>query len=162
MRALYLVSVWLHVLAMAIWLGGIVFLGLVLMPTLRRPEHREIAAPLVDQTGARFRVVAWGSLGLLVLTGGLNLMARDFEWADWGTPFGRALGVKLLLFVGIVILSALHDFVIGPRATALRRQDPDSEEARRLWRRAGLLGRVNLILALAVVALGVMLARGGL
>ena len=161
MKALYLLSVWLHILAVVTWLGGIVFLSLVLVPTLRRPEYRGILAPLVEQTGARFRRIAWLSLGLLVITGGFNLMYLGFEGSDWGSPFGRTLGLKLLLVTVILGLSVLHDFIIGPRATALYRENPNAERARRLWKQAGWIGQLNLLLALVVVALGIMLVRGG-
>lgn len=161
MKALYLLSVWLHILAVVTWLGGIVFLSIVLVPALRRPEYRGILAPLVDQAGARFRRVAWIALGVLIVTGGFNLMYLGFDGSDWGSPFGRALGLKLLLVAGILVLSALHDFVIGPRATALYRENPKAEQARRLWQQAGWIGRLNLILALVVVALGIILVRGG-
>jgi uncharacterized membrane protein len=161
MKALYLLSIWLHIMAVVTWLGGIVFLSLVLIPALRRPEYRKILPSLVDQTGARFRRIAWLSLGLLVLTGSFNLMYLGFDGSDWGSPFGRTLGLKLLLVAGILALSVVHDFVIGPRATALYRENPNAEEARRLWKQAGWIGRLNLLLALLVVALGIMLVRGG-
>ena len=160
MKALYLLSVWLHIMAVVTWLGGIVFLSIVLVPALRRPEYRTILAPLVDQTGARFRRVAWIALVLLIITGGF-MMSWRFEGFDWGSPFGRTLGLKLLLVAVILVLSVLHDFVIGPRATALYRENPNAEEARRLWKQAGWIGRLNLILALVVVALGIILVRGG-
>ncbi len=73
---------------------------------------------------------------------------------------GRALGVKLLLVAVILVFSALHDFLIGPRATALGRADPTSPEAIRVRRQASWIGRLNLLLGLVVIALGVVLVRG--
>lgn len=166
MRAFYLLSIWLHILAAAVWIGGMVFLVLVLVPVIRRPENRAIAAPLIHWTGLRFRWVGWICLGLLILTGTFNLAYRGFGWADlWSGrifqgPFGSVLGIKLLLVVAILLLSALHDFVIGPRATALWKVNPISPEAISLRRQAAWVGRLNLLLALIVVALGVMLVRG--
>jgi len=166
MRALYLFSVWLHILAAAVWIGGMVFLALVLVPVTRRPEYRPIAAGLVQWTGERFRWVGWTCLGLLVLSGGFNLAYQGFGWADlwtgrlWEGGFGRVLAVKLLLVAVILLLSAVHDFLVGPRATVLWQARPDSPEARRLRRRASWFGRLNLALGLAVVALAVLLVRG--
>lgn len=81
----------------------------------------------------RFRVVGWGCLGLLLLSGIFNVGYRGFGWTDavtgrlWHGPFGRILGIKLLVVAVILLLSALHDFVIGPQATALLRITPASQ-----------------------------------
>lgn len=59
-------------------------------------------------------------------------------------------------------ISALHDFVIGPKATNLRMKNPESVDAFRMRKLASWIGRINLLLALIVVMLGVILVRGGL
>lgn len=167
LRAFYLLSVWLHIVVAAIWVGGMVFLALVLVPAIRRPEYQHLAAGLVRWTGTRFRTVGWVCLGLLVLTGGINLAVRGVRWGDlWSAPFwqgsfGRALGIKLLLVAMILMMSAWHDFVIGPQAAAALQGDPASPEATGSRSRARWFGRLNLGLSLLVVALGVMLVRGG-
>jgi len=166
-KVLYLLSVWLHLLAAIVWIGGMLFLVGVLVPATRLPEYRSVAPGLIQWTGRRFRLIGWTCLGLLILTGAFNLAHRGFGWGEvwsgrlWEGPFGHTLGVKLLLVAFILLLSALHDFVVGPRATALWQENPGSPEALRLRRRAGWIGRLNLVLALIVVALGVMLVRGG-
>jgi len=132
MHALYLISVWLRLLAAVVWIGGMVFLALVLIPVTRLPEHRSAAGLLIHQTGLRFRVVGWGCLGLLLLSGTFNAAYRGVGWSDvwswrfWEGPFGRILGAKLLLVAAILLLSALHDFAIGPAATVLLRARPSS------------------------------------
>ena len=166
MPFLYLTSVWLHILAGAIWIGGMVFVALVLVPVIRQPENQGIAASLVQVTGRRFRSVGWSCLILLLLTGAVNLFYRGFSVSElwsaelWQSPFGLVLALKLFLFGAVLALSCVHDFSIGPRATALWRKEPASAEAGRLRRQASWIGRVNLLLALAIVALGIMLARG--
>ena len=158
--------VWLHILAAAVWLGGMVFLALVLVPVVRRPEYREHASRLVHLTGVRFRTVGWVCLGALVVTGFANLWYRGIGWAAlsnagfWTTPFGSLLGWKLLVVAVILALSAYHDFSVGPRATAAGQADPGSAPALRLRRQASWMGRLNLLLALAAMALGVLLVRG--
>lgn len=166
MYTLYLLSVWLHLVAAAVWIGGMVFLALVAVPIVRRPEHRGIAMSLISQTGQRFRWVGWGCLLVLLLSGTFNLASRGFGWADvWNGHlfaglFGRTLAVKLLCVAIILLLSAVHDFVVGPRATTVGQAAPGSSEAIRLRRQASWMGRINLFLALVVVALGVVLVRG--
>ena len=165
---MHLFFVWLHILAAAVWIGGMVFLALVLVPVVRRPEYREHASRLVHLTGTRFRSVGWVCLAILAVSGFVNLYFRGIGWAAlinagfWQSPFGNILGIKLLLVAVILGLSAWHDFRVGPRATAAWARDPGSAEAAKLRRTASWFGRLNLALALVVVVLGVALVRGGL
>lgn len=165
MRALYLVSVWLHVLSAIAWIGGMFFLVLVVVPWLRSGA-REQAGAFLRETGERFRTVGWACFAVLVVTGTFNLWFRGVRFSDFVNPqwlesdFGRVLLFKLAAFVGVLIVSAIHDFSTGPKAAAAIGVDPTSIEAARLRKQASLLGRLNALLALLIVALAVMLVRG--
>jgi copper resistance protein D len=143
-----------------------VFLALVVVPITRRLEPRRLAVSLIAQSGRRFRWVGWVCLAVLILTGILNLTYRGFGWGDvwsgniFAGAFGRTLGVKLFLVATLLMISIVHDFWLGPRATAVGQAAPDTLEALRLRRWASWLGRLNLLLALAVIALAVVLVRG--
>jgi uncharacterized membrane protein len=166
MRFLYLLSVLFHILAAGLWVGGMVFLAIVLVPVIRRPEHQDMGASLIYWAGTRFRVLAWACLGVLLVTGALNVTYRGVKWADVASEhllrgtFGGMLGGKLAILTMIVLLSAVHDFWIGPRATGLRQANPGSLEAARFRCVASWLGRLNLLLGLVAVGVGVMLVRG--
>jgi uncharacterized membrane protein len=165
MYALYLFSVWLHILAAMTWIGGMLFLVLVVVPWLRR-GGREHAGAFLRATGRRFRTVGWGCFVVLALTGTFNLWMRgvrltDFVRPEWlASPFGRAVLSKLGVFVAILIVSAAHDFVVGPRATSAIAASPRSSEVENLRRQASVLGRANAFFALVIVALAVMVVRG--
>jgi putative copper resistance protein D len=165
MRTLYLVSVWLHILAATIWIGGMLFLVLVVVPWLKR-GGREHAGVLLRETGMRFRNVGWACFAVLALTGTFNLWIRgvrpgDFLRADWLTSsFGRIVVAKLAVFGLVLVTSVAHDFIVGPRATAALARDPHSADAARLRRLARVLGRVNVLLALVLLAVAVLLVRG--
>lgn len=167
MRTLYLLSVWTHILAATVWIGGMLFLVLVVVPWLRKGGRVEAGA-FLRETGERFRNVGWICFGLVLVTGTFNLWVRgvrlqDFGDRDWlSSSFGHVVVIKLALFLGVLLVSAIHDFVIGPRATKAISRDPNSAETRSYRRLASLLGRVNVLLALALVAAGVMLVRGAL
>ena len=100
---------WVHVLSAITWVGGMLFIALVLVPTVRTLGDATLRARLIRDSGQRFRTIAWIALGLLLLTGLLNL---------WFQPVllrsGRFHG-KLGLVGLALILSAFHDFVLGPR-----------------------------------------------
>ncbi len=148
---LYIFSVWVHLLAAMLWLGGMLFLIFVLVPALRG-ESGELRGRLVDTVGLRFRTVGWICLLLLLLTGSANILLRGYSLT------GTLLIAKLALFGVILVLSFIHDFVIGPRAT--RAMASGSEDAEKLRRLSAIIGRINTLLALAVVALAIKLVRG--
>jgi copper resistance protein D len=163
MRTLYLVNVTVHVLAAMLWVGGMLFLALVGAPVLRRVEPASLRAQLFRDLGRAFRPVGWSAIGILLLTGVLNLhfagvLPRMADAAFWAAPYGRSLAWKLAAVAGMVTTAALHDFVMGPRAGRL---DPGSPGALQARARAALLARFSVGLAVVAVVLAVRLARGG-
>lgn len=165
MHAIYILSVWLHILAAITWIGGMSFLVLVVVPWLRRGDGA-VASTFLRETGLRFRSVGWICFSILVVTGTYNLWVHGVRFGDFvdpaflGSSFGSALVLKLGLFAVVLVVSAIHDFLLGPRAVLAIEADPRSAEAQRIRRRASLLGRLNAILAVVIVALAVVLVRG--
>jgi copper resistance protein D len=166
MQGVYLLSVWFHIMAAVVWVGGTLFLVIVLVPAIRRPEFGGIASALIRLTALRFRWVGWVCFCVFVLTGIVNLAARGIglqELQDaifWQGSFGRTLAIKLMLVAAILLISAFHDFFLGPRASAAWEADPASAETLRLRRQAVQLGRLNLLMGLVAIVLGIMLVRG--
>lgn len=165
MSSLYMLNVTIHVLAAMVWLGGMLFLAAVGAPVLRRIEPEELRARLFREIGVRFRWAGWVCIGVLVVTGILNLHFRGIVHEAvmgspgfWGSPYGRSLAAKLAAVTAMIGISGIHDFVDGPRASRLA---PGSPEALAYRRRAALLGRANALLGVVVVWVAVRLARGG-
>lgn len=164
--SLYYLNVFLHVLAALLWLGGMLFFALVGAPVLRQVDPPELRTRLFRRLGEQFRWVGWASIAVLVATGVGNLYFKGLltarVWTGLGywtsTPYGRVLGVKILLVTAMLVLQAFHDFWLGPGATRL---EPGSPKALRFRQIASWLGRVNAVLGLALVYAAVILARGG-
>jgi uncharacterized membrane protein len=167
MHFLYLLTVWLHILAAIVWIGGMAFLGAVLVPVLRTDEFEHIRTPMLYETALRFRWVGWVTLGVLVVTGFLNVGLRGYPWSAlvsaefWQSAWGTLLGWKVGLVTIVLALSAVHDFVLGPRTVKVLAETPDAPEAERLRRWSSWMGRLTLLLSLAILALAVALVRGG-
>ncbi len=159
----YVASVYLHILAAATWVGGIIFLVAVVVPSLKKLD-RTAAAPMLRATVFRFRSVGWVAFAVLFATGLYNLHARGIGWSELTDPAfratssGKALLIKLACFAFIVILQAVHDFSIGPRALAA--METDAPEATRLRKQAGLIGRINGVVTLVIVLCAVIVVRG--
>ena len=165
MRNLYLLNVTLHVLAALLWLGGMFFFALVGAPVLRKLEPAALRARLFAELGRAFRAVGWGAIAVLLATGVLNLHfagvlrgGRMGDAAFWSSAYGRALAWKLATVAVMLAVSAVHDFVLGPRAGRL---DPGSPAALRARSRAAWLARINALVGLVLVFIAVRLARGG-
>ena len=58
----------------------------------------------------------------------------------------------------ILVVQAVHDFVLGPAAS---RAEPGSPRALQLRRRAALSARINAVVGVILVIAAVRLARGG-
>ena len=131
----------LHVGAALTWVGGMLFVALVLVPVTRRLDDPALRRRLMHESGVRFRAVGWAAMALLVATGLINI---------WLRPELLTLArfwVKVVLVALAIALSALHDFVLGPRAGR-------SDAAASLRPAASWIARANLVLVLVVVYLG--------
>ena len=160
----YYVNVTTHVLAAMLWLGGMFFLGIVGAPVLRDVEPPQLRQQLFHRLGLRFRAIGWWAIAVLLVTGLINLYYRGWlQWsgvlgtaAFWRTPPGHALALKLVAVAAMLVVSAVHDFRLGPLAG---RAASGSPRAMLLRRRAALLARVNALLGVLVVVAAVRLAR---
>ena len=134
----------LHVLAAMAWIGGMLFIALVLVPVMRGIPDETSRRRLITEVGTRFRTIGWIALALLLATGALNLVSRPYLLE------APRFQLKLGLVVVALVMSAIHDFVLGPRAGA-----PGARPTLRVW--ASWIARVNVLIVLAVVALGLAL-----
>ena len=166
MFSLYQLSVFVHILSVMIWVGGMLFLVMVVVPVLRDPDVNHLSARILQSAGKKFRNVGWACFGLIIVTGFLNITGRYGSMAImsdpdfWTSTFGSRLAMKISLFALILVMSAIHDFFVGPRATKLLMENPDNPAAAQVRKSASWVGRINLLLGLIVVYLAVSMIRG--
>jgi copper transport protein len=104
---------WVHVLAVGIWIGGLIWLLLGL---------RTLPAPGRGAMVRRFSWMAGWALALVAVTG-LSRALDEVGWPDhWNrlfdTSFGITVLVKMGLFSGLVTLGAINRYRNVPRADA--------------------------------------------
>ena len=166
---MYQFAVLLHLLAAIVWVGGTLFLVVVVVPLTRSGAiPRPQAVVLLRLMARRFRPVAWAAIGVLVATG------IFLAWAHWNvSPSGlltedgtlvQTLRAKVVLVAVAIVLSAVHDFVMGPRVTVLAEAastgGPPSAALIQARRRLVLLARANVAIVLAILVVAVMVGRG--
>ncbi|MFW5968093.1 MAG: CopD family protein [Persicimonas sp.] len=158
---MYNAVVVLHVVAAIIWIGGVLFMGLVAVPAARGLEPR-LRRLVTTRLGMAFRPVGWVCLVVLLTTGTYMAINWGATWQNvfdlsfFDAPHTRMLGYKLLAVLAMLGVSFWHDWVIGPRAVEA---EPGTEEAERYRRLAGWLGRVTGVLVLVIAVLAVFVAR---
>jgi putative copper export protein len=113
--------VFLHLLGAAIWVGGLVFLGLaagVARTAIPEAERIEFFRTL----GRRFALLAAGAALLLAITGVALVDDRFGGIGDLGQPGGGLVVAKTAIFAAVVALAGLHFLWLGPRTGRLRRR----------------------------------------
>jgi uncharacterized membrane protein len=151
---------WIHILAAIAWVGGMIFLTLVVVPVERGVQDRKLRYELVNKIGTRFKYLGWGSIVLLVITGLYNVLQKIPSWdVLLSTSYGKTLLLKLVFVFIMFALSALHDFYLGPKL--VQRGKIKKEKITNLTRFLTILARGNLLLGLIVILLAVTLRSGG-
>lgn len=142
-------------------------MAMVVVPAARKLEPRQ-RTWLIAEVGRRFRIIGWACIGLLVVTGLVSLAFRGVGWESvvsgrlWAGPFGQVLAAKVALVAVMIVLSAAHDFVLGPASTRMAERPGAASlpEAEAMRRRAAWVARANAATALVVIGLAVLLVRG--
>lgn len=158
METFYLISVFVHVICAAFWIGGMLFIPLILVPSIKNQPNRIL---LLYKTGIKFRFYGWLTVIALLFTGILNFYFRGFPLTlDFfsKTNYGTLLSIKLVLFVLMLIISAIHDFYYGIKSID-EMQHTNNNKFKLMARWTGMF---NLILALVIAFFGIIISRRGL
>lgn len=138
-------SIGLHLLAVTVWLGGLIALAF-LSPVLTRRED-------LGELVRRYSALAFFGFVLIVYSGLENASLRVGGLAGWSTPYGILILLKLGLTCVLGFIGFWHrSFVIARLGGAVGTKVKAAAE---FWR---LLGVETLIFG-AVMGLGVVLSR---
>lgn len=158
------ITPWLHIVAVAVWLGPQFFMFLVTVPALRAIDDPDVRLRVMRIIIYRFGWLAWGAMVVIVLSGISNLFqeADDFPYVfDPDFRYFHIFSTKMALVGLTVILTALHTFVVGPRQLRLHEEmrADSAAEAARLRRTSIVLSSLALLVSVAVVYVGALLAN---
>ncbi len=156
----YFILVWLHLLAAAFYVGGMLFLSLVAVPLLKSdPDYVETQRRFLSMA-RRFRSFAWGAIIILIVTGAIllpghvSLSVPLFEWP-------ATVLTKLLFVVLLIGMSVIHEFFFGPKVTTIKQKPPSSRSSaeQNLVKFSPWLSRLVLVFGLAIFFLAVVISR---
>ena len=139
-----------HLLAAGLWLGGLVPLAWLLERA--RSASGTAWISVAREVVPRFSQMGYAAVALLAATGAVNtLLLVGSTQALVGTPYGRLLGLKILLFLAMVTLALFNRFRLLPR---LRREARASEAAAALARSVLFEQGLGLAILAVVSVLG--------
>ncbi len=142
-----LLSVWLHVLGITAWIGGLAYQSLVVLPEARRSADARVFVEIAR----RGRPLSWGAACLVVLTGFYNVTRLGPLDRVMATGAALVLASKFVIVLGMISLAAQRDFGQVPR---LAREGSAAALTAIAW-----LDRILLLLAVVVIYLGVAVSR---
>lgn len=109
MEILSVIADWLHLLATAVWIGGMAFNIWVLRPSLTSidpPQRIKLGSAVLN----RFIYIAWACIATLIFTG--IFIARP----KGGATYGFVLMVKHITVLTMVLIVAVISFVLFPKS----------------------------------------------
>lgn len=128
------VRVFLHLIAVAVWVGGqIVLAGIV-------PQLRSVAPEAMKTVAQGFARIAWPAFLVIVFTGMWGLGTIDV--ADQSSAYLATFGIKMLLVGAAVIATLIHS-------------QGTSKAAK------GIGGAASLLTSLLAAFAGVLMAHAG-
>lgn len=154
------ILVWVHLVAATFWVGGMMFLSLVVVPVVLNDSEPGSTQQRFVNLARRFRTLVWGALSLLIVTGTAllgNVVILSAPLSSWPP----AVMVKLMLVFLLMVVSLAHDRIIGPKVRTLKTKvfSELSIGENLLLRLSPLLGRLSLVLGLGVLLAAVIMVR---
>ncbi len=139
---------------------------------MRRIQDGNVRVEAVAEFSRRFNHVAWGSMLVILITGGIMVTERlDKLDAIYDSTFdsrwGIIFAIKMTLWAAMIGIVALHSFVLGPRQLDLNREALQQEDGglapsdrlRSVQRRSIMASAMGLVLSLLVLGSGAFLGN---
>ncbi len=154
---------WAHLVSASIWVGGSIFIGVVLAPLLKTiSESVEQRVSIMIRIGRKFNRIALPSLAILIVTGlynSSNILARP--QALLSTDYGIILVIKIILVIILLIMFAIHVRMMRSeieRKIELKQISPALVQ--KLRSKIISLGRIIVIVSVAILLMAALLRSG--
>lgn len=154
---------WIHLVSAAIWVGGSIFLGVVLAPILKTMyDSHEERIRIMIKVGRRFNKLAVPSLLILIATGiynSRNVLGNPELLLS--TDYGAYLTVKIALVILLIVVFLVHIRII--------RRDVEDEimakrmsqtQLQRLRKKIIVLGEATVVISVAILFFAAALDSG--
>ncbi|MFC2003333.1 CopD family protein [Chloroflexota bacterium] len=144
---------WFHLVATVVWIGGVFINNLALSPSARKSLEPPIMGKFIGTYVKRFGVLAYVSMGVLIITGVIMMVMNPHNGSTAATgnlwtqfTIVKHVFVAILIIIGIYIMQFL-----SPKMERLGAKGPSPEVAK-LQKQLIVLGITSLIVASIILA----------
>jgi uncharacterized membrane protein len=107
---------WLHLLALTAYIGAVAGLWVIVFPSFAALANHEARLKLLGRSLKIYNPVQCGALGLLVITGAIQVTdLKDAYRGSFAQAFGATLGWKLALAFVLILLSTYQSMGVALR-----------------------------------------------
>ncbi|MCH2403033.1 MAG: CopD family protein [Candidatus Nitrosopelagicus sp.] len=154
---------WIHLISASIWVGGSIFLGVVLAPLLKKMSLSiEERLELMIKVGRRFNKIALPSLVILIGTGIYNshLVLQSPEIL-FSSSYGAFLITKIVLVIALIVTFAVHIRLFSKdiEQKISARQIADTE-LKKLNKKGMILGETTVVISVAILFFAALMDAG--
>ena len=154
---------WAHLVAASIWVGGSIFIGIVLAPLLKTiSDSIEGRLSIMIRVGRKFNKIAVPSLIILIVTGLYNSSGYLTKPSLFlSTNYGLVLVVKIILVIILIITFIIHVRLIRSKIEGqIESKVFSSIEIQKLRSKIIALGRITVIVSVAILLMAALLHSG--
>lgn len=154
---------WAHLVAASIWVGGSIFIGIVLAPLLKTiSDSMEGRLSIMIRVGRKFNKIGVPSLIILIATGIYNsvgfISKPDLILS---TNYGVVLLIKIILVVILIITFAIHVRLIRSEVERkIESKELSSELLQKVRSKIIMLGRITVLVSVAILLMAALLHSG--
>ena len=154
---------WVHLTCASIWVGGSLFLGIVLAPMLGTiAESPADRLTIMLRIGRRFNRIALPAFIILILTGIYNSRAFMLQPdALIDSDYGIILLIKIIIVIATLMIYIIHIRSIDVETEKRITRGGSNFYVQAVRSRIILLGRVIVGLSLIILFLGALLNNSG-
>lgn len=160
-----LIILWLHLSAVLVWIGGLLFFALVWAPSLRGNALTLDRIQLAQRFEERFQFFISRALEVAILTGIFNLLIRLIgSRGNFPSSYPSLLTLKLILVVVMIVLQLVNKRALAAKRLTLALEAGQELSQLRdpfldLLKRSAFLISFNVAIGIAVLFLALVLSR---
>ena len=154
---------WIHLVSATIWVGGGLFLGVVLAPILKKSSMPlEERLELMIKVGRRFNKIGFPSLIILIITGiysSHSLLSHPGLLLE--TSYGTFLIIKIILVIAVIISFVIHVRIIRKDVEeAIISKQMSEKQIQKLRKKIIILGEITTVISVAILFFAALLDAG--